>query len=209
VQPEKLPRYEMPPADRPVVAALMQPDRYCITSTPKADDAAWLAQIEAAITTHSIKRMQVRMPGIELPRQRILLTALLSRPALREVEIWVNGEPDLAREFGLGLHLRSSQLHDSGILSSDMRPPLAASCHTLDDLNQARTLGCRFTVLGLVLPSATHPDHPGIGWNSFAALREHSDLPIYALGGLTPQDIPTARQHGAQGIAAIRGLLAG
>jgi len=206
VQPEKLSRYDMPPADRPVVAALMQPDRSFITPTPGADDASWLAQVETAVTTHRVKRMQVRMPGIEPSRQRALLAALLARAALYEVEIWVNGEPDLAREFNLCLHLRSAQLHEPGILTHDL--PLAASCHTIDDLNLARTLGCRFTVLGPVLPTATHPDHPGIGWAGFAALREHSDLPIYALGGLTPHDIAAARQHGAQGIAAIRAFLA-
>jgi len=207
VQPEKLPRYDMPPADRPVVAALMQPDRYFITPPPDADDARWLTQVETAITTYSIKRIQFRMPGVDTSRQRVLLTALLARPALRGVEIWVNGEPELAQEFGFGLHLRSNQLHGRGIIPDGI-PALAASCHTLDDLNQARTLGCRFTVLGPVLPTATHPNHPGIGWTGFTALREHSDLPIYALGGLTTNDIATARQYGAQGIAAISAFLA-
>jgi len=207
VQPEKLLRYDMPPADRPVVAALMQPDRYFITPTPAADDTAWLTQVETAVTAHAIKRMQVRMPGIEPSRQRHLLSALLARPHLREVEIWVNGEPELARAFHLGLHLRSNQLHDPAMLKRDKRPPLAASCHTQADLHQARTIGCRFTVLGPVKPTATHPGHPGIGWDGFSALREHSDLPIYALGGLSPEGIPTARQHGAQGIAAISGFL--
>ena len=48
----------------------------------------------------------------------------------------------------------------------------------------------------------------GMGWDGFAALREDSDLPIYAIGGLGRDDLPTARTHGAQGIAAIRGLWA-
>jgi len=202
VQPEKLPRYDMPPADRPVVAALMQPDRYFITPTPGGDDAVWLAKVETALTVHSIKRMQFRLPGVHLARQRHLLGALLARPVLRDVELWVNGEPELAQEFKLGLHLRSAQLHDPAMVACDVAN-LAASCHTLDDLNQARALGCRFVVLGPVLPTASHPDHPGIGWAGFSALREHSDLPVYALGGLSANDLPVARQHGAQGIAAI------
>jgi len=111
VQADKLPRYSMPPADRPVVAALMQPDRYFVTPTPGADDAAWLAQVESALTQHAIKRMQVRMPGLDPARQRRLLAALLPRPALRGVEVLVNGEPHIAAEFKLGLHLRSAQLH--------------------------------------------------------------------------------------------------
>ena len=45
-----------------------------------------------------------------------------------------------------------------------------------------------------------------MGWDGFSRLREHSSLPIYALGGLQPADLAAARNHGAQGIAAIRGL---
>ena len=45
-----------------------------------------------------------------------------------------------------------------------------------------------------------------MGWEGFAALREDCDLPIYAIGGLDRDDIAEARAHGAQGIAAIRGL---
>jgi len=40
-------------------------------------------------------------------------------------------------------------------------------------------------------------------WIPFAA------LPIYAIGGMTVDDIPMARAHGAQGIAAIRALWPG
>jgi len=212
-QPEKLPRHAMPAPDRPVVAALMQPDRYFITPAPGADDAAWLMQVESAVTAHAITRMQVRLPGVEPSRQRALLAALLARPALRGVEVLVNGEMELADDVAAGLHLRSAQLHAPALQQALTRWPttrtLAASCHTLADLERAQELGCRFAVLGPVRPTASHPDAPGIGWDGFAALREHSALPMYALGGLTLADLPAARQHGAQGIAAIRGLLAG
>jgi len=52
----------------------------------------------------------------------------------------------------------------------------------------------------------THPEAVGLGWTRFAAMREAVSLPIYAIGGLAPGDIPVARRHGAQGIAAIRAL---
>jgi len=212
VQADKLARYDMPPADRPVVAALLQPDRYFITPAPLMNDAAWLAQVEAAIAAHAIARMQLRMPAIDPARQRALTGMLLARQALRGVEVLINGNLELAREFALAPHLKAAQLHDPSVREMlarwpDKHPP-AASCHTLEDLKQARAIGCRFAALGPVLPTATHPGHPGIGWDGFAALREYSDLPIYALGGLAPTDLTTARQHGAQGIAAIRSLLA-
>ncbi len=37
-------------------------------------------------------------------------------------------------------------------------------------------------------------------------MRERVSLPIYAIGGLGVDDVDIARAHGAQGIAAIRGL---
>ena len=43
VPADKLTRYDMPPADRPVVAALLQPDRYLVTPEPEEDEAAPVA----------------------------------------------------------------------------------------------------------------------------------------------------------------------
>lgn len=86
---------------------------------------------------------------------------------------------------------------------------MIASCHNLDELRIAQVLGCDAAVLGPVLPTASHPDAPGIGWERFVELREQVALPIYALGGMATGDIALARSHGAQGIAAIRGLWPG
>ena len=84
--------------------------------------------------------------------------------------------------------------------------PLAASCHGVDELRAAQALGCDFAVLGSIRQTASHPGGPTLGWGGFAALREAVSLPLYAIGGLGADDIPEARRHGAQGIAAIRGL---
>ena len=70
-------------------------------------------------------------------------------------------------------------------------------------------MGADFAVLGPVAATPSHPDREPMGWHRFAALRETVSLPIYALGGMTPSDLHTAHRHGAQGIAAIRGLWQG
>src|SRR5690606_35147224 len=93
----------------------------------------------------------------------------------------------------------------------DARPlpaelPVGASCHTLEELQAAQALGCDFAVLGPVQATATHPGVRPLGWEGFAELRQHVGLPIYAIGGLSPDDVEAARRQGAQGIAAIRAL---
>jgi 8-oxo-dGTP diphosphatase len=118
----------------------------------------------------------------------------------------INADPALAAEHGLGLHLRAAQLREFPSRPLPTGSPVIASCHDLDELRLAQALGCDAAVLGPVLPTRSHPDAPGIGWTRFAALRERVALPIYAIGGMTPTHIPEARRHGAQGVAAIRGL---
>jgi len=206
---DKLPGYAMPPADRPVVAALLQPDRYLVTPVPgsPAADAAWLAQLRRALR-HGIGRVQLRLPGVDEVRRRALVAAAAVDCARAGAEALVNGDAALARELGLGLHLPAAQLRDLAARPVPDDVPLAASCHDIEELRHAEAIGCDFVVVGAVRATPSHPGVAGIGWPAFEALREHVALPIYAIGGLGPDDIAEARRHGAQGIAAIRGLRA-
>lgn len=235
VPPDKLAGYAMPPADIPVVAALRQPDRYAISpGLPEAscgsghsrdqacDEAfvaiaapeqplpdaagAWLAGLEATLGS-GIRRIQLRLLDTDPGLFRQLATIAANRCRSAGAELLLNADIALAAELGTGVHLRSSQL-----ATLAERPqlaegaPLAASCHTAEDLAHAARLGCDFVVLGAVKPTASHPGQPGIGWEAFGAMRETVSMPVYAIGGMDAGDIASARAHGAQGIAAIRGL---
>jgi 8-oxo-dGTP diphosphatase len=222
VPPARLASHPMPPADRPVVAALLQPDRYLITPVP-GDDTAWLAALGRGLES-GVRRVQLRAPGIEPKRWARLAEQAVRLCVDAAAEVLVNGDAGLADRLGVGLHLRAAQLQQvagaahgrdaageehrgHGPLLQEQAPrPLAASCHDVDDLLRAAALDCDFVVLGPVKPTASHPGAPGIGWDAFATMREQASLPIYAIGGLGIEDVAIARAHGAQGIAAIRGL---
>ena len=205
VPPENLSRYAMPDADRPVVAALEQPDRYLVTPEPGDDDASWLDALRR-VCDAGVRRLQLRARACDPARWRALVgrAAAIAREA--SVDTLVNGDVALAESLGIGVHLRAAQLMASVARPLRSDATVIASCHTVDELAQAQALGCTAAVLGPVRPTASHPGEPGIGWEGFAAMRERVALPIYAIGGLGAEDIPVARRHGAQGIAAIRGL---
>lgn len=205
VPPDKLTRYTMPPADRPVVAALLHSDRYLVTPEPDKDDAAWLAALRSALAA-GIRRVQVRARSISGERWQALASAAVQACHEAKAEVLINGDIELARQLNTGVQLRASQLRDITERPLPEDALVAASCHTAEDLQVAESLGCDFAVLGSLRPTATHPDASPLGWEGFARLRENVSLPIYAIGGLSPQDIPEARRHGAQGIAAIRAL---
>ena len=198
---EKLALYDMPPADRPVVAALLDPPFYAVTP-PLQDEAAGLAALDAALAA-GLRRVQLRAPGADAATWRHVAAQAVARCRAADAQVLVNGDVDLARELGAGVHLRAAQL---AALNERPEGIVAASCHTADDLRHAERLGCDFAVLGHVADTPSHPDRTPLGWDGFARLRENASLPIYAIGGLAREDLIRAREHGAQGIAAIRGF---
>lgn len=212
VPPEKLTQYPMPPADGPVVAALLQPDRLLITPEPDSADAAdrWLRSLQAAVTRHGLQRVQLRAPafaGAHPEAWRALAARAIAWLRGQDVDAWINGDAALARALDAGLHLRASQLATAGDDRRGLR--LAASCHSVGELQAAQARGCEYALLGPVRATRSHPGVAGIGWEAFRGMRAHAPaLPVYALGGLGPDDIAEARRHGAQGVAAIRSLTA-
>jgi 8-oxo-dGTP diphosphatase len=70
---------------------------------------------------------------------------------------------------------------------------------------RAAQLGVDFAVLGPVQATPSHPDALPLGWEGFAALARGASLPVFALGGMKPDDLETAWRCGAQGIAMVRG----
>lgn len=203
VAPEKLHRYSMPPADLPILALLRQPDRYLLApSTDDLDGESWLAGLERAVEA-GISRIQLRLPADV--NQADLMRSAIARHG-RDAQLLVHRDIALAQELGVGVHLGSEQLS-----TLDERPipaglPLSATCHDLAQLRHAQALGCDFAMLGPVAASEIHPGTSPMGWAMFEQLREQVSIPLYASGGLGPDDIIEARRHGAHGIAATHAL---
>lgn len=214
VPPAALDAYSMPAADRPVVAALRQPDRYLITPEPSPADLQapgdYLARLAHALAARP-GRVQFRAPR-ELDPAGLaqLAEAVAGLCEESESDLLINsalpGARALARRLDAGLHLTARDLVDP--VRDDTARPLAASCHDAEELARAEALGVDFVVLGPVQPTRSHPQGTPLGWDGFARLRETSSLPIYALGGLAPAQLAQARRHGAQGIAGISGFQA-
>jgi 8-oxo-dGTP diphosphatase len=80
----------------------------------------------------------------------------------------------------------------------------AASCHDSAELARAGELGLDFAVLGPVAATPSHRHASPLGWERVAELLRATPLPVYALGGLTRDDLETAVTHGAHGVALRR-----
>ncbi|WP_301101898.1 Nudix family hydrolase [Propionivibrio sp.] len=192
------------PANGPILRALELPSLYALTNADDNGIDAELARLERALAS-GLRLIQIRDKCLP-PAQRLRLAKAvmaLARP-YTDACVLINDDEELVRIVAAhGLHLSSGRL-----MQVAQRPPfnrVAASCHNAEELAHAAALGLDFVLLSPVLATQSHPETEGLGWDEFARLIERSPLPAYALGGLAPNMLETARLHGAHGIALMRG----
>ena len=192
----------MLPANAPVLAALRLPDFYAITHAGDIGVDAQLAALQRACDG-GLRMVQLREPRLAAKARADFFRRALDIGHQCSARVLVNGDVALARATGAdGIHLPAAAL-----ATLTVRPDfqlVAASCHTRAELELAARLGLDFAVLGPVMPTATHPGRPGLGWEDFARLAADLPLPVYALGGMTRGDMAAAQAAGAHGLAAIR-----
>ncbi|HIE1082329.1 thiamine phosphate synthase [Acinetobacter baumannii] len=140
------------------------------------------------------------------PREVEQLTALdegQRSNLIINVDIWQQLNPELKKQIKT-VHLKQSQLMSlhKGDLEVGVR--FIAACHDAVSLQHAQQIGCDAVFVSPVKVTATHPDVSALGWDRFADLIEKCQIPVFALGGMSPDDLATAQQHGAYGLAGIR-----
>ncbi len=202
VLPAELNPDDFPVANWPIIQATRLPPLYVITPDPAVDES-WLDQLESALIA-GVRLLQYRSLSPLIETQVGAVIKLCHRYQCR---LLVNTTPEAAARLGAdGVHLNSKRLQ---LLCSRPLPEkftVGASCHTAEELAQARRVGADFAVLGPVRPTASHPLITPLGWTIFAELVARAGLPVYALGGLEARDAAQAWSAGAQGLAMIRGI---
>ena len=188
----------MLPANAPVLASLALPLEYAITDAQSIGAAEQLALVEARMKD-GLRLIQVRdKDNWERSQLIYVVKSMASEYGAR---VLVNGGPAAD-----GIHFSAEQL-----MRLRARPAgpglMAASCHTVQELGHAMAIALDFAVLGPVKATATHPG-AGLGWDGFRRIAECASIPVYAIGGLVPQDMDSARAAGAHGLAMIRGAWA-
>ncbi len=196
------------PANAPVLRALELPPVYAITDAVKAGPEgveSGLAAVERALQAGT-RLLQIREKHLKGELLHHFANEIVSRAHRNGAIVLVNGDmggADFCRAVGAdGIQVPSYQL-----MNLEARPDTGwcgASCHNAEELFRAEQLNMDFAVLGPVLPTLSHPDSPALGWRKFGRLIENCSIPVFALGGLRPEDLTTAWQAGGHGIAMMR-----
>ncbi len=190
------------PANDPILRALQLPHLYAISNASELGSEIFLERLQLSLN-NGLRLIQIREKGWAREELRTLALRAVAMSHAAGARVLLNEDIDLALEVGAdGVQLTGAQL-----ASCSSRPDVAlcaASCHSHAELQRAAELGLDFALLSPVLPTKSHPGAAHLGWEKFSELVSNSVIPVYALGGLQQDDMETAWQSGAHGIALLR-----
>ncbi len=203
VTPQQLSEFDFPAANLPIITASRLPDRYAILEGHTTQQV--LEHLDKIIR-NQVSMLQLRIKSLPHAEIETVYRAVWAKCRQHSIRLLINSDLPLSHAKADGIHLSSRAL-----LASQTRPKayewVAASCHNLPELKHAENIGVDFVVLAPILPTATHPDATSLGWENMTALIEHVNLPVFALGGLSLQDVDQILHAGGQGIAGISAFL--
>lgn len=136
-------------------------------------------------------------------QQLAQLTSAQLAKLIINIEIW-EGLPSEIKKQIFTIHFKQYQVMQLNTQKLPYGVRCLAACHDLAALQKAQQVGCEAVFLSPVLATESHPDTATLGWAQFSDLAAHSTIPVFALGGLKPNDLTFAQQHHAYGVAGIR-----
>lgn len=191
------------PANDPIIKALALPTTMAITMAEAVGIENQLSRLKTALS-NGLQLVQIRDKNLPEEMRREFARQAIDLAHQHHALAIINEDESLARELGAnGVHLTAHQLKNCS-----HRPDfewVGASCHTPAEILQAGELGLDYALLSPVLPTLSHPEISGMGWQTFAEQIQGNTLPIFALGGMQAEMLETAQNHGAHGIAMMRG----
>jgi thiamine-phosphate pyrophosphorylase len=180
--------------------------RYYITDRHSAGGMGpLLGYIERAIAA-GVDQIQIREKDLAARELLVLTRRVVELGAGRPTRILVNSRADVALAAGAhGVHLPADSISPRCLRAVAPRGFLVGvSTHARCEILAAQEAGADFVVFGPVFSPASKTSHlPETGPEGLRAAVRGLTVPVFALGGITPENADLCTQAGAAGIAGI------
>lgn len=182
---------------------------YLITDRKQCGSAAELARVVGQACRNGIRAVQLRekdLAGKELLGMAEEIRTITSR---WQAKLFVNDRADIAMAVGAdGVHCRERGIGPADV--KKLNPTLAAgaSVHSLDAARKAEQDGADFLLFGPL-----YHTHSKAGYGSpqgierLARVTESVHVPVFGVGGITPNRAKACLKAGAAGVAGISSIM--
>lgn len=80
---------------------------------------------------------------------------------------------------------------------------LGASCHSVKDVVEAEKLGATYVTAGHIFDTDCKKDLPGRGLDFLRQVSNSAAIPVYAIGGISPENVAQTLSAGAKGTCVM------
>jgi thiamine-phosphate pyrophosphorylase len=162
----------------------------------------WLDDaIDAGVSLIQIRERDLAAQPLEAVTRRVA-----ARASSTTTRVLVNDRADVARAAGAhGVHLRGDSAAIARVRTLDAAWILGRSIHSTAGLNDSA--GADYALFGTMFETPSKPGVSGRGIEELAAVIRAAEMPVLAIGGITPDSAARCARAGAAGIAAIRVFL--
>ena len=125
-------------------------------------------------------------------------------------QLFINSRIDIAMEVGAdGLHLPGDSTSVEKVIEeTNGRFIIGSSVHTLTEAKQREAEGADFITYSPIYPTLSKPDYgPAVGVEALRNVAEGINIPVFALGGITPERVSECLDAGVYGVAVMSGVM--
>ena len=115
---------------------------------------------------------------------------------------------------GAALELRADAIHLPLHILREMASEqkaqfrtIGASCHSVEEAEEAQRLGCTYITAGHIFETDCKKNLPGRGLDFLKAVCASVSIPVYAIGGISTDNIASVRGAGVKGACVMSGLM--
>ena len=125
-------------------------------------------------------------------------------------QLFINSRIEIAIDIGAdGLHLPGDSVSVEKVIEeTDRRLIIGVSVHTLTEAKQRETEGVDFITYSPIYPTLSKPGYgPAVGVEGLRNVAKGVNVPVFALGGITPERVSECLDVGAYGVAVMSGVM--
>lgn len=181
---------------------------YLISNRRQTGGRPLVAALQAAAQA-GVRAVQLREKDLNPREQYALAEEVRSVLDPLGAHLLLNDRADVACAAGAaGVHLATTSLTPQAVRRCHPSMLIGVSTHTLVEATFAEASGADFITFGPVLftPSKAAYGEPR-GLEALRAVCAAVSIPVFALGGITPERVSDCLHAGAHGVAAISALL--
>ena len=125
-------------------------------------------------------------------------------------QLFINSRIKIAMDIGAdGLHLPGDSASVEKVIEeTNRRFIIGSSVHTLTEAKQRETEGADFITYSPIYPTVSKPGYgPAVGVEVLRKVTEGVNIPVFALGGISPERVLECLDVGAYGVAVMSGVM--